>query len=86
MLLGPVRTHLTTWAGNSDCIAKINSRGEMRAGAGLGKLGGWWEWRVEASAANRLEFCWSSDQDWVLISNLFSNLKSDFLNEFLTKI
>ena len=41
MLLGPVRTHLTTWAGNSDCIAKINSRGEMRAGAGLGKLGGW---------------------------------------------
>ena len=54
MLLGPVRTHLTTWAGNSDCIAKINSRGEMRAGAGLGKLGGWWEWRVGASAANRL--------------------------------
>ena len=33
-----------------------------------------------------VEFCWSSDQDWVLISNLFSNLKSDFLNEFLTKI
>ena len=29
MLLGPVRTHLTTWAGNTDCIAKINSRGEM---------------------------------------------------------
>ena len=33
-----------------------------------------------------IEFCWSSDQDCVLISNLFSNLKSDFLNEFLTKI
>ena len=30
MLLGPVRTHLTTWAGNTDCIAKINSRGESR--------------------------------------------------------
>ena len=29
MLLGPVRTHLTTWAGNTDCIAKINSRGEL---------------------------------------------------------
>ena len=33
-----------------------------------------------------LEFCWSSDQDWVQISNLFSNLKFDFLNEFLIKI
>ena len=33
-----------------------------------------------------IEFCWSSDQDWVQISNLFSNLKFDFLNEFLIKI
>ena len=41
---------------------------------------------VENVLLYQLEFCWSSDQDWVQISNLFSNLKFDFLNEFLIKI
>ena len=42
--------------------------------------------RVLVLKEGKLEFCWSSDQDWVQISNLFSNLKFDFLNEFLIKI
>ena len=54
----------------------------------------WWV-RAKSSVYNtaqvwvdeyQVEFCWSSDQDWVQISNLFSNLKSNFLNEFLIKI
>lgn len=59
MLLGPVRTHLTTWAGNTDCIAKINSRGEhCRA-----------ESRALASNENISEGGLPSIQDKIVISN-----------------
>lgn len=70
MLLGPVRTHLTTWAGNTDCIAKINSRGERRDGYGpapalllvhgAGVLFGHWNYRTITTG----QCCCENDSDY----------------------